>query len=53
MAHLQEQRALRQQKGMKATTNGLSEMFPVGPAVFMEEDSVPSFPCHSGRTTVP
>lgn len=53
VAHLQEQRALREQKGMKAATNGLGERFPVGPAVFVEEFSVPSSPCHSGRMTVP
>lgn len=53
VAHLQEH-ALKEQKGMKAATNGLlSEMSPVGPAESLEEVSVPSFPCHSCRVTVP
>lgn len=39
---------------MKPATNELlSEMSPVGPVEFMEEVSVPSFPCHSSRVTVP
>lgn len=53
VAHLQEQHTLREQKGMKAATNGLGEMFPVGPAASMEEVSALSFPYHSGRITVP
>lgn len=36
---------------MKSAMNGLSEMFPVG--CVHGQVSVPSFPCHSGRTTVP